>query len=61
MRGLLVHSSILFTCKPGNVIGLSSVNPVGRTENDSHNRYNFLVHTTENLFYIQLDRLFSYS
>ena len=34
MRGLLVHSSILFTCKPGNVIGLSSVNPVGRTEND---------------------------
>ena len=32
-----MHSSFLFickTCKPGNVIGLSSVNPVGGTEND---------------------------
>ena len=31
VRGLPVHSPILFTFKPGNVIG---VNPVGRTEND---------------------------
>ena len=35
MRGLPVYSLIQFTCepcKPGNVIGLSSVNPVGKKQ-----------------------------
>ena len=37
MRGLSVYSRIPFTCKTcksRNVIGLSSVNPVEKTEND---------------------------